>query len=167
ALDEDAGFIGALGARPNGLAVDYQLVTRVGSTEYQVRDTGAWAPTAALKSDMAHLDSQAILVNDDDLDLVEIGTAALIGDEIVRIDALDTSTNTLSLSRGCADTIPSTHSAGTLVWFYQDNAAADTTEYLDGEEVSGKLLTRTTNQTLSESAATANIVTIDQRQARP
>lgn len=69
---------------------------------------------------------------------LEVGMAVLVGDEIVRLDS-----NTLpilDISRGCADTIPASHIAGTPVWFFSETADGDDREYTATTEIAVKVL---------------------------
>lgn len=167
ALEPDSSFLGAIGVRPTGLSLNYNLTTRVGSAAFEKRDVGDWVPTAVLDAELGPEDTVAILSAGIDLDLVKPGRAALIGEEIVRIDSLDIETLEVSVSRACVDTVPARHSAGTRIWFYDTYAAADPTEYVDGDSVDAKLISRTTGEQLAPALATTVSLQLDQRQARP
>ncbi|MHC3980113.1 hypothetical protein ACIPL3_22990, partial [Pseudomonas aeruginosa] len=65
------------------------------------------------------------------------------------------------------DTVPAPHEAGALIWFYEDWATEDTREYVTGETVNVKLLSRTSSATLAESLAPVDSLRMNQRQARP
>lgn len=52
-----------------------------------------------------------------DVDIeVYLGEQIFVGAEIVVVDAIDESTGTATVKRGCVDTIPVPHAAGTQVW---------------------------------------------------
>lgn len=167
ALEADAGFIAALGVRPNGMSIDYWLATRTGTADYAQVAEGDWSPTGLLEDDLLRGQTTATLSAGIDLGLVELGTAALIGDELVRVDAIDPDTGAVTLARGCADTIPSDHPQGARVWLYEGYPTADPSEYVYGEQVYGKLLTRTTEGELAEAQAPASTIDLASRQARP
>ncbi|MBW0811431.1 hypothetical protein KX853_26305, partial [Pseudomonas aeruginosa] len=88
-------------------------------------------------------------------------------DEIFRVDAINAAAGTAVLARGCVDTVPAPHEAGALIWFYEDWATEDTREYVTGETVNVKLLSRTSSATLAESLAPVDSLRMNQRQARP
>jgi hypothetical protein len=85
----------------------------------------------------------------------------------VRVDAIDEEALTISLGRGCADTVPWQHDANSRIWFCGDWASTDGAQYLDGETVSAALLTRTTIDELPLASATVLTVELDQRHYRP
>ena len=167
ALESDAGFLAALGVRPTGLSLNYSLTTRVGSGAFEKRDVGDWAPTAVLDAGIGPDDELAILAGGIDLDLVKPGRAALLGEEIIRVDSIDLETMEAEISRACVDTVPVDHPAGARIWFYEAYAAGDPTEYVDGDTVDAKLLARTTGELLDPALATTMSLGIAARQARP
>ena len=168
ALPADAGFLTAMAVRPAGLADSFQLVTRVGSADYTAAvDRGMWCPGGRLAADIGPMDLSVVLVEAVDLSLLTTGTAALIGDEIVRIDGVDLTTATLTIARGCVDTVPAPHAAGTAMLCYDTWGADDQAEYIHGVTVSAKLLTRTGAGSLSEGVAPEKVATFSSRAARP
>lgn len=98
-----------------------------------------------------------------------VGSWALWGGEVVRVDAIDATAGTLTLGRGCADTVPPSpgHAAGTRIYFAGDWLASDRREYAGSEVVNAKLLTRTNSDLFALDAAVVNTVTMDQRAFRP
>lgn len=170
ALDADAGFIGALAARPQGVAYDYTLLTQVdGAAAYSDVGTGDFAPQGLLQDDMpAAAGPTAIVVTGGvDLTQIEVGTEALIDDELCRVDAIDPQTGAVTLGRGCVDTVPAAHVATARIWFTDHFTGVDPTEYITGEHVRAKLLTRTGLGELDMSLAIVANISLDQRQARP
>jgi hypothetical protein len=166
-VESDSGWVGTVGLRPTGLAFNYGLVTRTGSNPYEEADQGEWCPSALLPADLEPDETSFTLTQGLDIELVAIGTAAMIGGEVVKVTGLDEQTGLVEIDRGCVDTVPVKHAAGTRIWFYESYSAIDPTEYVDGETVNLKLLTRTSSGELEESLAPASVVTLDQRQFRP
>ncbi|MFL4167590.1 hypothetical protein LES17_32050, partial [Pseudomonas aeruginosa] len=74
---------------------------------------------------------------------VTVGQAAAVDDEIVRVDAVNYASGTVTLARGCADTVPAKHLAGARVWFYDAFEAVDETVYSQGVTLQARLLTNT------------------------
>jgi hypothetical protein len=145
---------------------DYTMMVDAGAG-YTETANGEWCATAII-TESADLDDTAfIFTAGDKLGAVAVGQPALWGAEIVRVDAIDAGAGTLTLGRGCADTVPVKHLAGERIWFYTVGAAEDVTEYTDAETVAVKLLTNTWSQQLPLSIATALGVTFDSRAARP
>ncbi len=166
-IEDDAGFVVALGARPNGPAYGYTLTTRPGSGAFVDVGSGDFTPTGLLRVALAPTDTLIALEATRDLDLVVVGTEALIDDELVRIDAIDAEAGTLTIARGCVDTVPVGHAAGSRLWCSDTYVGADPTEYLSGETVDAKLLTRTQQGTLDPALAPIVQTTLAARHARP
>lgn len=167
ALPADAGVVLAVGEQPGGLALNYILTTRVGGGAYSEAGTGDWCPTAVLAGALSATTTAVQLAAGRALDQVVIGTAAWIEDELVRVVAIDPQAQTATLARGCADTVPVPHGEGARIWFYDDFAVADPTDYSAGETVEAKLLTRTSSAQLDPALAPVDSVKLAQRQARP
>lgn len=106
-------------------------------------DAGAqgWTPWVVLDSDLAHLDTQFDYSDNSGDDGVELffspGDLAIIDSEIVRIDGV--TNGRFSISRGCADTIPSRHGKGAVMWLYHQRHGQDTVTYDDQDYVGVKL----------------------------
>lgn len=167
-LPSETGFLMAVAADP-ATSRDYTLMTAPSGGSYSETGRGDWCPTA-LVVEAATVDPGQVeftLSNGKLLGQVTVGTAALWDGELVRVDAIDAETGAVTFGRAVADTVPAEHAAGSRVWFFADYAAADVTEYTDGETVDVKLLTNTGSQQLGLSRATAISVTFDQRQFRP
>lgn len=166
ALDEHAGFLQVVGARPPG-GRTYQLNVAPEGGEFESAGNFDWCPTAIVVEAADHEDTAFTLANPSLLDRVSVGTAALWGTEIVRVDALDREALTVTLGRGCADSVWQKHAAGERIWFYDEWASSDLAQWATAEEVHARLLTRTGNAMLAIGTAPQATVLFDQRQARP
>ncbi|ELN5366380.1 hypothetical protein RZ907_005696, partial [Pseudomonas aeruginosa] len=168
-LQPETGVLAVVGMRPAGLQMNYALLSRAGSAPFEERTSGDFCPVAAISAGIGRgLASISVtLVQGIDLDQVEVGSAAMIDDEIFRVDAINAAAGTAVLARGCVDTVPAPHEAGALIWFYEDWATEDTREYVTGETVNVKLLSRTSSATLAENLAPVDSLRMNQRQARP
>lgn len=166
-VEDDAGFVVALGARPNGPAYGYALTTRTAGGTFEEVASGDFSATATLAGALSPTDTVATLAEQRDLDLVVVGSEALIDEELVRIDAIDAVAGTLTIARGCVDTVPAPHAAGARLWCSDTYVGADPTEYLAGDTVEGKLLTRTPQGTLDPALAAITQVRLEARHARP
>lgn len=69
---------------------------------------------------------------------IKVGMAAMIDNEIVRVDTI--SFPTIGISRGCADTVPAVHQDGALIWFFTGNIGTDSRTYVASDTVAVKLL---------------------------
>lgn len=164
-----AGLLHAAVLRPSSMSLGFELVTRVAPAEFAVvYDPGDFCPGGLLVADIsATATSITLAAGAHDLDRVTVGSAALVGDEVVRIDAIDANTRVITVARGCADTVPVPHAAGTLLLCYDGAGSTDPTAFLPGVTVDAKILTRTGSGTLSPAAAGDAAVLFDQRAERP
>lgn len=168
-LDATDCFLQTLGGRPAPGALNYDLYSKTSSAStYAVRGQGEFCPTAVLTSALVpELTSTAIYRTELDIDLVPTGTYAVIGDEVVQISAINTTTQSLTLIRGVLDTVPGPHAAGSRIWFADTFQGIDPTEYAAGETVNARLLTVTGKGTLALASAPADSLTMNRRQNRP
>jgi hypothetical protein len=165
-LPDDVGFGFAVAADPASSRDFTETVSAAGG-DFAAVGTGEWCPTATMAQASAFGDTTFTLSQGVNLELVAVGMAGLWDDEIVRVDAIDVGTGAVQFGRGCADTTPAVHAAGSRVWFFGAVAANDFTEYTAGETISVKLLTNTGTQQLDPTMATALSLTFSQRQFRP
>jgi hypothetical protein len=164
-LPADVGFLATVADDP-ARSVDYTLMVDDGSG-YAQRAVASWCPTATVVEAGTFGGTAYTLAGGVRLDQVEIGSAALWGDEIVRVVSLDVTTGAVVFGRGCADTVPQPHAAGERIWFITGDAAIDPTEYVSGETLAVKLLTNTGSQQLAIAVAAAMSVPFSCRQIRP
>lgn len=64
-----------------------------------------------------------------------IGKYAYVDNEIILVTAVNTGTKTLTISRGCIDTVPATHSPGARIWFWngENGWLGTNTDFTTGE----------------------------------
>ena len=168
-LDATSTYLAALAVRPTSLSQGFHLHTRVGSAAFGKRDGGDFCPTALLATaiPIGHAPVVVGVTAPIDLDQVVVGTAVLIDDEILRVDAIDQTALIVTLARGCADTIPAQHATGVRMWFYEGFAGNDPTEYSSGVTVDAKLLTSTSSGILSADSAPTDSLLLQGRAGRP
>ncbi|MFI8609529.1 hypothetical protein ACIGFL_14585 [Pseudomonas sp. NPDC077649] len=167
-VDVTAAWLSTLAAKPTGLSLSYNLTTRPGASGAFIdRGVADWCPTAQLVGALSISATSATLTGGVDLDRVTLGQAALLDDEIVRVDAIDLVTGAITLGRGCADTVPAAHAAGARVWFYDGFEGADETEYSSGVTMQAQLLTNTSIGQLAPGLAGTDSLLLGGRQGRP
>jgi len=167
ALPADAGYLSTVATRPPGMGLGYAIFTAAGAEAYVERGEAEWCPSALVVGAATRLATAFTIDGGSGLAQVAVGSWALWDDEIVRVDAINAALGTLTLGRGCADTVPATHAAGTGIYFAGDWVGADTRDYAAGEVVNAKLLTRTASAREDLATATARSVTMAGRAARP
>lgn len=165
-LAADAGFVIGVAANPGDM-LDFTMAIDAGAG-YEDKASGDYCPTALTTATILPGQTTGIPYTAGmRMPRVEIGSMVLLNDELCRIDAIDLVASTLDLGRGCADTVPQKHAAGSRLYFYTDQAAADTTEYTDGETIGVKLRSNTGSKRLALGAAVEIPLTLDRRIDRP
>lgn len=164
-LPPDVGYLMCVAVDP-ATSLDFTVMTDAGAG-YVEAAIGDWCATAIVTEASSFVDTVFTLGDIVRAHEIEVGTPALWGSEIVRVDTFDPGTGAISVGRGCADTAPVKHAAGARIWFYASGAATDPTEYTDGETITVKLLTNTGTQQVSLVNAAAISATMDARAARP
>lgn len=164
----DTGFLGTVAADP-ATSRNYTLMVSPHSAgTYAEIGDGEWCPTATVvEASTTRLETAFTVSNGFKLASVVVGSAALWGNEIVRVDAINPTAGTVTLGRGCADTVAATHVAGTRIWFFGDALGLDQTEYTAAESIDAKLLTNTGSAQLAIGSATLMTVTFNDRLQRP
>lgn len=133
----------AMAARPaDRMNDEYDMHTRDAAGSFAVRATPAFTPWIDIDFKLVELETTATIRTSslyDGVDIadVAVGQLALIGDEIVRVDGMTAST--VTLARGCADTIPQSHIAGSRIWFFETVPSVDPTAWDATDEIHCRL----------------------------
>ncbi|MGO4699793.1 hypothetical protein [Dyella sp. 2RAB6] len=168
-VQPDDGYVGALGAKPTSVSYGYALHTRTGAADFTERTSGWFAPTALLATAMSAEPGPTVVTvtSGRDLDSAQVGMEVAIGTELCRLDAINVAAGTMTLARGCVDTLPAAHGIGARLWVSDGFTVSDPTEWVAGETVDGKLITRSGDGDLDPSLAPISSVTMNRRQIRP
>jgi hypothetical protein len=166
AEDPDGGVLVATGRRPSADALAAELWVDAG-TGPQRQSGVAFAPGAVLAADLGQdPEARVVAVSDwRDLGAVEIGTLAAIEGEWVRIDGI--AETEITLGRGCLDTVPRAHGAGTPIVCFDQVAGITETAWAAGETLRVRLLPETGRGTLAFALAPEDTVILDRRALRP
>ncbi|HHT7781841.1 TPA: phage tail protein, partial [Pasteurella multocida] len=159
-------FIAVLAQSPTPLSVGFDVLTDAGGGFDDVGD-GDFTPSVVLTEDITKYQTQIKFNESTHSYALKNAVALMIDDEIVKIESVDLKTRTLSVGRGCADTVPQAHSEGARAWCYLLASGEDNTKYTVNEQLNVKLLTKTAQETLEENDAQVLTITTQQRQARP
>lgn len=165
-VSEDAGYFMAMAAQPQ-TGINYGLYTSADDIDYTFSGLEDWCPTALISDEASQLGETFTLVSGFGLDDIAVGSWALWDDEILRVDAIDIVASSITLKRGCADTLPMPHTAMSRIWFCSDWAGTDGKEYVVGDELYIKMATRTGVDILPLDSAIATPMTFSQRHSRP
>jgi hypothetical protein len=165
AENEDIGFLIVSGSRPaTGAALNASIYVDAGAG-YSDSGVMDFSPIAYLNENVTKSQTTVAVYGMVDIDLIETGTYARVGYELVRIDAV--SSSSLTIARGLLDTVPTEHSEDDSILFNDQYVASDETEYIASDELDVKLLTATSGGLLPEADAPIDSVTMDSRAIRP
>ncbi|WP_251134570.1 phage tail protein [Falsiruegeria litorea] len=164
--DPDAGTLLASGERPSSDALSAQVWADPG-TGYVQEEPVEFVPTALLAADVTDDPAERDLTVSEWTGLEDLttGTLAAIGDEFVRIDGI--SATSITVGRGCLDTVPMAHPTGTPVICWQHMANATATQFAAGENIAVKMLPQTGFGTLPLAQAPEDQATMASRAIRP
>lgn len=163
----ESGYV--LGAMPRSQnAINGRMWTDNGDgTGYNSIVTLELCPYCELIAATGKLDTLIYTTGGTDMDQVVVGQHGQLGDEIVRIDAVDTVANTVTIGRGCLDTVPEAHDIGTPFFLWDLDSANDPTEYVDGEVIDVKIQPVSGAGVVDLSLVTERTVVMDSRAYRP
>lgn len=163
------GFIAVAAERPNGLHLDFDIMSKLSTDEnYRLSGIGNFVFTSLFNGQIAQTSAITTveLIKRIDPDQVIIGDCALVDDEIIQIKSYNSINNTITFSRGCSDTVPTTHS-NTHIFFF-DNISISCDRIFNADDiVKLKLLPRTSRQKLAIQSAPEETVVLKRRLAKP
>jgi len=165
-LKTSSSYLGVMAKAPTSMSINYVLQSQAAGAESINESQCDWTASATLINDIEKLETKFEISIDSDYQL-SIGDGIIIDDEFMRIDEFDVETNTLTVGRGCIDTLPTFHHAGSTIRFYMSVLETDHIEYISGETVGVKLLTQTNAGRLDEDIAPVEKIVISNRQIRP
>jgi len=131
--------------------------------------SGVYAPTLLLAQDLDETQEAGVLVTLSSFigELVDVGTYAYIGSELVRIDAIDGVAGTMDVGRGCLDSAPRSHLSGDRVWFAELKGGVDSNSYLPGEDLDVRLTPVTGKGEFDVASAATQNIAFTGRQFKP
>lgn len=160
--------IGMVATSPGGGSYLYNLASKAdGEPDYTIQQNQPYTGFAVLAADIGPLQTAITLQQPFEMDAESADQMFRIGDEEVWLASYDATTGEAMIVRGCSDTIPASHIAGTSVWAIDDDFVSDNRHYVAGENVLAKCLPRTGSAVLSEVEAVERNVTLIGRQALP
>lgn len=141
------------------------------NSDYSIKGSmGAFTTVTELAAGVGHLQLLLPVRNWKRVagDVRRFGEGVMIGKEICMITATDDIS--ITVLRGCADTIPQPHAEGTLVWFYEDAIGTELapSERAAGTDIGVKILpTSVGGGQLALTSSPPNGLTFNYRFARP
>lgn len=165
-LKPSSCYLGVMATAPTSMSINYLLQSQVSGADSINQNQCDWTPSATLINDIEKLTTNFEIKMGIDYP-ISIGEGIIINNEFMRIDEFDMDKNILTVGRGCADSLPEFHKAGSTIRFYMSVLETDHIEYISGETVRIKLLTQTNSGRLHEDIAPVEKITMSHRQIRP
>lgn len=170
ALQPTLGIAAAAASRPQSNSIDATMLSDGGTGgDYEDVDTVEFCPSAELDGaqdrGFTGANETWLLKNVVDGDGILAGDVAKIGAELIYIVNYDHPN--LEVKRAVLDTVPHPHADGAVIFFSDELAQADSTEYAQGDVVNIKLLNNTGGGSVAEDAADPLTVTMAARAIRP
>lgn len=138
------------------------------ASDYSLKFSGALCPQGTLAGAVGYSATTILLktlVNVTAGDVVA-GMVAMIDSEIIRVDEVNLPN--ITVTRGCADTVPAVHQAGAVIWFFESTMASDLRPFIAGETIGVKLLPYSTSGTaIPVEASPPHELTFNWRHFRP
>lgn len=165
----DANYLMGVAARPlDRMSDTFDLV---GLSDVQSYSGSAYTPWVTSEYRLPELERTLTIRESSFADGVpvefsNIGRLAMIDKEFVQIDAIGTD-GTITLRRGCLDTVPAVHLPGARLWFVEAEAGADRTEYAGDEQFTVKFVPKVYGPDVLLSDVPAASMQIVQRSIRP
>lgn len=170
AENAELGHVGAAAMRGNDSTINASLWTDSGA-DYTDAGTMDVCAGGYLQAAIGKTDTAITLTGHEDLDTVVIGSHGQIGTgtecELVRVDAVNTTTGEITIGRGVLDTVPHEWAAGAQVLFWDNYGGFDPKEYVSGETVDVKVTPISGSGEVDLADAVAMSVELDQRALRP
>lgn len=166
-IEAGAAYAGTVAAAPNPTSLQYDQVTARAGEEYGNETRGDFTGYAYLNADITATATVLPIANASMFDSGNIGQALLVDNEYMRLDAISADGTTITVARGVGDTVPAPHESVTPIFTVDDDATYNGVLYTPGDELSAKVLTRTSNDRLSIDDAPEDTITLTGRQARP
>jgi hypothetical protein len=162
----ELGYVGMAAIRPNNQHVNASLYVNAGAG-YDERTALDFCPSAALKTAIDRTDSSFELEKVAEFGLLQANNRIQINAEIMSFVSFNNVTNIITVKRGCFDTVPQEHAAGSKLFGWDNYSGIDNAEYLSGEILNLKVLTLTGSDVLEMSDATTHSQTCAARAIRP
>jgi hypothetical protein len=161
--EPNLGYLGIAAAKPAS-EINARIFTDNGAG-YLERGNLDFSPSALLNGAITQQTTTFPIDNGKSLTLVVIGSWAEIDNEIVCVTAL--SDISITIKRGCLDTLPATHADNAPILFWDNYGDGDQIEYVTSDSINVKLCTVTGMGQLPLMDAPVDNVVMAARAIRP
>jgi hypothetical protein len=140
ALPAGAGYISTMAVKPTEACTRYTVRSRrINESGFLLsRDEGPFVQRGILSTEVTTRKPCIITLGDIDLSGIALGSLALWEAEYVQITAING--QSVTLARGCLDTVPSPHPAGSFFWLYDGQTGDIDRSFISGETVTLQMI---------------------------
>ena len=147
-VPSSAAYLVGFAGQPTSYCSGAELWSGAGANanDYTYASTGSVCPIGTLSAAITELQTSIVLStmsSNFEFTTQLIGKYAYIDEEIVRIDTINLATQTVTVGRGCLDTVPSKHVLGSLFICAEYSRITDPFEYAYPGSRKTKMLRRT------------------------
>lgn len=172
-LSDTAGTIAAVVGKPSTMSQGFDVSALAGGETEPTVGAGTFSPYIISTINIP-VSADPIIIpftESSDIGLVKVGAAVQMDGEIGRLDDIEfdelTGTGSITVARGCVDSVPQAHLLASTVYIFSDQVGGDGREYTSGETVEVQILPYTSTNKLSTALAPVDEIEIVGRQARP
>ncbi|PQO22062.1 hypothetical protein C2I36_15060 [Rhodobacteraceae bacterium WD3A24] len=164
--DPDAAALVAAGEAPTPDTITAELWVNPG-TGYADEGDVSIVPVAVLDLDLSDDPTETdVTVSDwNSIDEAPTGALCALGNELVRLDGAGG--NAVVLDRGCLDTVPQAHAAGTVLYVLDEAGISSVSEFSAGDAIDVRMLPETGRGTLPLPLAPADSLSFEGRAVLP
>ena len=160
------GYLLASAKKPQSNSINAILYTSSGA-EFKQQNILNYAPNLLLDQDIGLLDTVFAVNEIDAITDASVGSCIVVDSEIMIYESYDADTKMITVKRGALDTHPKSHLADAMAFFYDAYSSYDLTQYVEGETVEARIVTRTPSAKLSLADTQLLSVNMDSRAYRP
>ncbi|WP_336938996.1 hypothetical protein [Acinetobacter modestus] len=164
--NNNLGYLLASAKKPQSNSINALLYTSSGA-EFKQQNILNYAPNLLLDQNIGFLDTVFAVKEIDAITDASVGSCIVVDSEIMIYESYDAETKMITVKRGALDTHPSAHLADAMAFFYDAYSSYDLTQYVEGETVEARIVTRTPSAKLSLSDTQLLSVDMDSRAYRP
>ncbi|MCU4601853.1 phage tail protein [Acinetobacter ursingii] len=165
----DQGYVGVVAEQPGSLQLDFSILGKAqAETAFENLGSGDFSFVSGITAAIPQTANAVTCILTKTISSnIQVGDRAFIDNEIVRIESIDRNNNSLTLARGCIDTVPMLHAATATIKFYSNVSNVADRLFSNGQSLNFKLITRTAQGELNPVLATQMNLVMQQRQAKP
>lgn len=165
--NNNQSYLAVVAQQPSPLQQDFDIYCKT-SNEVNYIDVGD-GQFAVMSEITSEINQTALNVEIalQSVESISVGDRAILNTEIMRVDAVNPVTNTITVARGCIDTNPIKHNIGSELWIYSQLTNAADRAFKVNEIVNLKLVTNTSKEHLLLDLAPVMNYTMNNRLKRP